>query len=195
MAQSCSGGSSEAFPAFPVDKPGSSRKDPTKPLQEGLRGGRRCVSSASLMPWRPKKDTRRTPFHANWHCLQATKDYLYQFHLVACRERLRGDLPDWLWAFPISRLLLLPRRGGEKSKPKENKQRQKEIDFPCDFRKTDFIVSASSPCFALQVLFYVQTELVSCPLARHRGFGWINVASLMIIPFLFNRSAFGAHYN
>lgn len=48
--------------------------------------------------------------------------------------------------------------------------------------------------FALQVLFYVQTDLVSCPLARHRGFGWINVASLIIIIF-FNRSAFGAHYN
>lgn len=60
-------------------------------------------------------------------------------------------------------------------------------------KKKDFIVSASSSCFALQVLFYVQTDLVSCPLARHRGFGWINVASLIII--FFNRSAFGAHYN
>lgn len=127
MVQSCSGGFSEAFPAFPVVKPGSSRKDPTKPLREGLRGGRRprCVSSVSLMPWRPKKDTRRTPFHANWHCLQATKDYLYQFHLVACRERLRGDLPDWLWGFPISRLLLLPLCGGEKNKPKEKDKKKK----------------------------------------------------------------------
>lgn len=187
-----------AFLAVPVGSPGSSRKDPTKPLPEGLRGGRRprYVSSVSLMPWRPKKDTRRTPFHANWHCLQATKDYLYQFHLVACGERLRGDLPDWLWGFPISRLFLLPLHGGGGKKIVVFFCffLKKEIDFAYDFGKTDFIVSASSSCFALQVLFYVQTELVSCPLARHRGFGCINVASLIIIIF-FNRSAFGAHYN
>lgn len=151
------------------------------------------------MPWRPKQDTRRTPFHANWHCLQATKDYLYQFHFVACRERLRGDLPDWLWGSPISLLFPLPlHRGKQKSnQTKETKRKKKGLIFAYDFRKKkkkkNFIVSASSSCFALQVLFYVQTDLVSCPLARHRGFGWINVASLIII--FFNRSAFGAHYN
>lgn len=78
------------------------------------------------MPWRPKKDTRRTPFHANWHCLQATKDYLYQFHLVACRKRLRGDLPDWLWEFPISQLFLLPLHAGGRNKPKEKKKGEKK---------------------------------------------------------------------
>lgn len=67
-----------------------------------------------------------------------------------------------------------------KKKPKKTKK----IDFAYDFWKTDLIASASSSCFALQVLFYVQTELVSCPLARHRGFGWINIASLIIIIFL-----------
>lgn len=92
---------------------------------EGAGGGRRpgCVSSESLMPWRPKKDTRRTPFHANWHCLQATKDSLYQFHPVACRERLRGDLPAWLWGSPNSQLLLLPQHGGGKTNPKRGKKK------------------------------------------------------------------------
>lgn len=79
----------------------------------------------SLMPWRPKKDTRRTPFHANWHCLQATKDSLYQFHPVACRERLRGDLPAWLWGSPNSQLLLLPQhRGGKKKNKPKHKPKQ-----------------------------------------------------------------------
>lgn len=70
---------------------------------------------------------------------------------------------------------------GKKKKKATNEK--KEIGFASDFGKRDFIASASSSCFALQVLFYVQTELVSCPLARHRGFGWINVASLIIIFF------------
>lgn len=71
---------------------------------------------------RPEKDTRRTPFHANWHCLQATKDSLYQFHPVACRERLRGDLPAWLWGSPNSQPLLLPRHRGGKTNPKREKK-------------------------------------------------------------------------
>lgn len=114
-------GFSVAFLAVPVGY----QALPEKPrLREGVGGGRRprCVLSESLMPWRPKKDTRRTPFHANWHCLQATKDSLYQFHPVACRERLRGDLPAWLWGSPNSRLLLLPRHGGGKTNPKRKKK-------------------------------------------------------------------------
>lgn len=75
-------------------------------------------------------------------------------------------------------------RETKKQSNKRNKEEKKGLIFAYDFRKKkkkDFIVSASSSCFALQVLFYVQTDLVSCPLARHRGFGWINVASLIII--------------
>lgn len=108
---------------------GGYRGSPEKPrVREGEGGGRR--PSESLGPWRPEKDTRRTPFHANWHCLQATKDSLYQFHPVACRERLRGDLPAWLWGSPNSSFSYCPGTEGEKQTQRGKKKNPKPKQIP-----------------------------------------------------------------